>query len=361
VRTTEDPTDPIGEFVGAKQSAGLDHFALAMYPFGLDGVQPRALLWQKAPHDPHSGFAPAVFDVAVMLAEPASYLFGDVPGSVVPGQEQDLLAKSLELFSAPSEKLGRYGTDGPPVHKPDPRIVELGHIESVAGDRFGLWAQLLKVGKASRLHQHSSSKPTVQVWGLASATLISRSRLLFSFVEGIGGGDPPFGPHPSHSQKACQSSPDGLARNPALCESLLEGDLCCHLKSPQASVVAELPRRAVQKLPKGFGATFVKGGMGMCFWREEPATRASRPRSLKAWTASRTVCWAQPRFVAICGTSSPLELAKSIWDLRRVKASLERSPRSSRLRSYFESLRTKIGGFMALTVTHNQAPALDTH
>jgi hypothetical protein len=138
VRTTEDPTDPIGEFVGAKQSVGLDHFALAVYPFGLDGVQPRALLWQKATNNPHSGFAPAVFDVAVMLAEPAPYLFGDVPACVVPDEEQDLLAKSFELFSAPSEKLGRYGTYGPPVHKPDSRIVEFGHIEPVAGDRFGL-------------------------------------------------------------------------------------------------------------------------------------------------------------------------------------------------------------------------------
>jgi hypothetical protein len=106
--------------------------------------------------------------------------------------QMSLLAKSLELFSAPSEKLGRYGTHGPPVHKPDPRIVELWHIESVAGDRFGLGivfsdqplekaqrrpssAQLFKVGKASLLHQHSSSKPTAQVSKLDAATLISRS------------------------------------------------------------------------------------------------------------------------------------------------------------------------------------------
>ena len=99
----------------------------------------------------------------------------------------------------------------------------------------------------------------------------------------------------------------------------------------------------------------------MRFGREEPASRASGPLSLKAWMASRTVCWAHPRFVAICGTSSPLELAKSIWDRRMVKASLERSPPSSRSRSSFESSRMKIGGFMSLTLTHNQAPSLDMH
>ena len=95
--------------------------------------------------------------------------------------------------------------------------------------------------------------------------------------------------------------------------------------------------------------------------REEPAMRASRPRSLKSWTASRTVCAPQPRFSAICWASSPLELARSIWDRRKVKVSLERSPAWSPLRSSFESVCTKIGGFMAITVTHIPRPAMEMH
>ncbi len=35
IRTTEDPTDPVGEFISAQQTLGLDHFALAVNPFGL--------------------------------------------------------------------------------------------------------------------------------------------------------------------------------------------------------------------------------------------------------------------------------------------------------------------------------------
>ncbi len=54
MRTTEDPTDPIGEFVSAQQTVGLYHFALAVNPFGLYGVQPRALLGQKATDDPYA-------------------------------------------------------------------------------------------------------------------------------------------------------------------------------------------------------------------------------------------------------------------------------------------------------------------
>src|SRR5215217_5097744 len=89
-------------------------------------------------------------------------------------------------------------------------------------------AQLLRVGKASRLHQHSSRKPTAQSQS-AAATLISRSRRLFSFVEGIWRGDPALGPHPSYSQKARKCCPDGLSRDRPFDESFLEGNLCGHL------------------------------------------------------------------------------------------------------------------------------------
>jgi hypothetical protein len=61
------------------------------------------------------------------------------------------------------------------------------------------------------------------------------------------------------------------------------------------------------------------------------------------------------------GAYSPLELARSIWHRREVKASFECSPASSRLRSWVESLRTKIGGFIPTTVTHNPKPILDVH
>src|SRR5215207_190430 len=138
MRTTKDPTDPICEFVSVQQTLGLDHLALAVNPLGLYGVQPRALLGQKAAYDPHSGFAPTVFDFSVMLAQPASDLLGDVPARVVPDEEQHLLADLLELLGAPSEKLSRYAAHGPTVHEPDPRLVEFRHIESVTGDSFGV-------------------------------------------------------------------------------------------------------------------------------------------------------------------------------------------------------------------------------
>jgi hypothetical protein len=82
---------------------------------------------------------------------------------------------------------------------------------------------------------------------------------------------------------------------------------------------------------------------------------------LKSWMASRTVCSPQPKFMAICGTSSPLELANSIWERRKAKASLERNPVSRASRSSLENERAKIGVFMPTTVTHNPKPILEMH
>jgi hypothetical protein len=55
-----------------------------------------------------------------------------------------------------------------------------------------------------------------------------------------------------------------------------------------------------------------------------------------------------------------------LWARRRAKASLESAGgRLQRLalasRSSSESERTKIGGFMSATISHNQAPALNVH
>src|SRR5215218_6080011 len=95
--------------------------------------------------------------------------------------------------------------------------------------------------------------------------------------------------------------------------------------------------------------------------RDEPGLRASRPLSLKARMAFLTVCEAHPRLRAILGGDSPRSLARRIWHRRITKASLERSPASSRSRSFFDSSRTKIGGFMEATLAHHTQPSLRMH
>src|SRR5215208_175755 len=245
--TAEYPADPVSEFVGAQRTLRLYHLTFAMDPLGLYGVKPRALLGQKAAYDPHS--ISTLFDLEVMFSEPPPELFRDVPAGVVPDENHNLLSNRFELLTTPPEKLSRYRANGPTIHETQPRLIELRQVESVAGDRFRIGIVFsdrflkeaqrlshfgpaaLKVGKASRLHQHSSSKPTAHSES-AAATSISRSRRLFSFVQRIRGADPAFGSLPTHSKKARQSSPDGLPRDTPFDESLLKGNLCCHLQSP---------------------------------------------------------------------------------------------------------------------------------
>src|SRR5688572_19791154 len=81
----------------------------------------------------------------------------------------------------------------------------------------------------------------------------------FSFVQGIWGGDPPLGPHPAYPQKAREGGAYGLPRDPPFGESRLEGRIGGHIQSPQATLIPELPRRAVEHPPQGFGALPVEG------------------------------------------------------------------------------------------------------
>jgi hypothetical protein len=78
MRTIEDPANPLSEFISAQQTIGFDHFPLAVNPFGLYGVQPRALLGQQADDNPHSIFS-ALFDLTVVPTKPTPHLAAYVP------------------------------------------------------------------------------------------------------------------------------------------------------------------------------------------------------------------------------------------------------------------------------------------
>src|SRR5215216_3304242 len=340
MRTIEGSANPVGEFVSPQQTVGFDDLALAVNPFRLDGIEPRALLGQKAAYDPHP-FA-AVFDAAVVLAEPAPHLFGDVPASVVPDEKQHFLVHRFELLAAPLKKLSRYGTDGPPIHEPQPRLIEFGQVETVAGYGF-------------RPGVVFGNRPLEEAKGLV---------LLAPSLQG-GQGHPappafilktdgPFGVGPGDFHQPVASSfflsyngsgevIHRLARihlTPRRRESVArmvspETRLSVIPSSKATSAAIESVQRLVSR-PNSLGercssplkasalssskASRVRRG------REDLAIRASTSLALKSWMASRTVCWPQPRFFAICGTSSLLEEARSICERRRVKASLERSP-----------------------------------
>ena len=73
------------EFVRTQQPVRFRHRPLAMDPFGLNRVEPRAFAGQLADHEPHPDCAP--FDLLIVLAEPAPHGVTAVPGSIVSDQQ----------------------------------------------------------------------------------------------------------------------------------------------------------------------------------------------------------------------------------------------------------------------------------
>src|SRR5215210_3743796 len=375
MRTVEDPTNPLGELVGTQHTVGFDHFALAVYPFGLDGVQPRALLGQKAAYDPHP--TATLFDLAVVLPKPAPHLFGNMPACVVPDENQNLLASRSELFATPLKELGSYPTDWPTINEPQPCLIELRYIEPVTGDslriRVVLSDRLLEeaqrlslLGPAIQGRQSQPTPPTL-VLETHCPLGVGRSHLhqpvapsFFLSYRGSG--------EVIHRLARCQRTPRRRAKVARMVspETRLSTSPCSKL------TCAAIP--SVQRLlswPNSLGewcsnsltasALFSSKTAWVRFGREEPAIRAWRPHSLKLWMAFLTVWEPHPKLRAILGGDSPRELARSIWLRRNTKASLERSPACRASRSSLESFRTKIGGFMRTTIAHRTQPTLAMH
>src|SRR4051812_24510293 len=97
-----------------------------MDPLRLYGVQPRALLGQKAAYDPHS-FSPLLLTSRLCL--PSQRLSSlEVCASFlrcVPDEHQRLLANDFELLATPREELSRYRAHGPAIDEPQPPLIEL--------------------------------------------------------------------------------------------------------------------------------------------------------------------------------------------------------------------------------------------
>src|SRR5688572_19294357 len=131
----------VGELLDGEQAVGFEDAAFAVDPGGLNGVEPRTLDRQVAGDDPDA--VTILLDLPVVVTDPVAHLVADVPGRVVPDQEQSLLAVGVELPAAPVEVLDGDGTDGPSVDEPQPHLVGsilVGRVrpqqQAVAGQRL---------------------------------------------------------------------------------------------------------------------------------------------------------------------------------------------------------------------------------
>src|SRR5215211_4477300 len=99
MRAVQGGADAVDEVCGGEEASRLDDAALGMEPDGLDGIEPWALDRQVAVDDADSGARP--LDLLVVSVDPGPDLSADMPGGIVPDQQQRRLSGSLQFGAAP--------------------------------------------------------------------------------------------------------------------------------------------------------------------------------------------------------------------------------------------------------------------
>lgn len=108
-RAAQGSVDAVSQLVGGQETVGLNHLALAVNPFGFDGIEPGALGRQLAAEEPHA--LASRFDLLIMGADPGAHGATDVPGGVVPDQQQRRRAVCRQPVTAPGEELRGDGAE----------------------------------------------------------------------------------------------------------------------------------------------------------------------------------------------------------------------------------------------------------
>ena len=143
MQAVEGGANTLDELVSGQQAGGLDHPPLAVDPLGLDGVQPGALDRQVTRDDPHA--VAGQLDLAVVAPDPGPDLATDMPGRIVPDQQQGGLAESLQLGAAAGQVLRGQRADRAAIHEAQPACLmpaasrlSPADQQAVAGQRFGI-------------------------------------------------------------------------------------------------------------------------------------------------------------------------------------------------------------------------------
>src|SRR5450755_1193542 len=136
-------THTLGQVFGSQQAVGLDHVALAVNPFGLNGVEPGALRRQQTWQDTHA--LPCLFDLPVVLTNPGANRLTLVPGSIIPDQEPVRFAALEQSLAAPVQELRSDRAHWSSADKTQPHLLTSGLLwcpllpqYPIAGERFGI-------------------------------------------------------------------------------------------------------------------------------------------------------------------------------------------------------------------------------
>lgn len=140
-RTVKGGTHPLHRFLSRQSTVGFRDASLAMGPLGFNRIEPGAFDGQGANQQAHA--LTGTLDELVMLPNPLAHRFADMPGSVIPDDDQHGLAQCLGFRTAPFQELKGAGTEGTILNKAQPHLFRLVILletrqQAVAGQRLAV-------------------------------------------------------------------------------------------------------------------------------------------------------------------------------------------------------------------------------
>ena len=323
------------------------------------------------------------FYLTVMFSDPMAYSLTDMPGSMIPDQNQHRFPDSLQVLATPGEEMLGQDAIGITFDKGQPDgfipfrlCIDPAYQQTVASQRFGSRI-IFRQGLFHQPQGVISFSPGIHIGLFQTAPpgfifetqrpiwmahhLLDQpvSTLFLRLYSGSGLVMQCFArAHftPIRFKVARMVSP--LTLSSVSC--------CSKLTSAASSQVHTL-----LGFPKVRGL-WCKSSLSGSAWsapkaawifcgRRELGLSASKPRRLKALITSRTVSSEQPTLWAIAMACSPRSLARIIWQRRSSKPSDERKPAFNRSRSLSVRERTKIGFSMLSVLPHFHLSCLDLH
>src|SRR5258706_2553417 len=131
-------TDATFHFLSGEQTSWFNNGPFAMHPMRLNAVEPGAFGRQPARNDAHSRMALtlACQHAAIVLLEPTAHFLTDMPGGVIPDEDQHALALALHLLAEPLQKSRRHMADRPTIDKAQPHGLAVGFEQAIATQGF---------------------------------------------------------------------------------------------------------------------------------------------------------------------------------------------------------------------------------
>src|SRR5947209_6763686 len=133
-------TDATLYFLSGEQTSRFNDGPFAMHPMRLNAVEPGTLGRQPAGNDAHSRMALSLGrqHATIVLLEPPAHFLTDMPGGIVPDENQHALALALHLLAEPLQKGRRHMADRSAIDKAEPDRLAVRFQQAIATQGFGI-------------------------------------------------------------------------------------------------------------------------------------------------------------------------------------------------------------------------------